>query len=170
MRKLICLILAVTAVCMLCACGNNQSQQSASTDDYLKSYLANNSFVIEENGSQKQYVDYEAAQKLFELYTAEGNEEMLQRFTKVEDQLLKMEKTVPTGIETTYCHYDAQGVLQKIYISTDMSVFFTCHYDEAGRLVEKRQFRLPVRLQPAGPSGDARHRGFDQRGRTGVGG
>lgn len=136
MRKIMSFVLAVITVCMLCACGNTQSQ-STTTDDYLKSYLAENSFTIEE----KQYVDYEATQKLFELYTAEGNDEMLQRFTKVEDMLLKMEKTVPTGVEVTYCHYDAQGVLQKIYSSTDLTVFFTCHYDEAGRLVEKRMFR-----------------------------
>ena len=137
MRKIISFILAVTAVCMLCACGNTQSQ-SATTEDYLKSYLSENSFTIE----GKQYVDYEAAEKLFELYTAEGNNEMLQRFTKVEDQLLKMEKTVPTGMETTYCYVDAQGVLQKTCQSTDLKVFFTCHYDEAGRIVEKRQFSI----------------------------
>ncbi len=141
MRKIIGLVLAVTTVCMLCACGNSKSQQG-STDDYLKSYLAENSFTVEENGVKTEYVDYEATQKLFQLYTAEGNDQMLQRFTKVEDELLKMEKTVPTGIETTYCHYDAQGVLQKIYSSTDLTAFFTCHYDEAGRLVEKRLFRV----------------------------
>jgi len=135
-NKIICLILAVIAVCMLCACGGDQSQ-TASTEDYLNSYLAENSFTME----GKQYVDYEATQKLFELYTAEGNSEMLQRFTKVEDRLLKMEKTVPTGIETTYCHYDQQGVLQKIYHSTDLSAFFACQYDEQGRLVEQRLFR-----------------------------
>lgn len=141
MCKIICLILAVTTICMLCACGNAQGQPKVTTDDYLKSYLAENSFTIEENGIKTQYVDYEATQKLFELYTAEGNTDMAQRFTKVENVLLKMEKTVPTGIEITYCHYDAQGVLQKIYSSTDLSVFFTCHYDEDGRLVEKRLFR-----------------------------
>ena len=134
-----CLILAVVAVCVLCACGNTQSQQT--TDDYLKSYLAENSFTMEENGVKKVYTDYEATQKLFELYTAEGNAEMLQRFAKVENGLLKMEKNVPTGTEATYCHYDAQGVLQKIYSSTDLKIFFTCHYDEAGRLTEKRMFR-----------------------------
>lgn len=126
-------------VCMLCACGNSQSQQTA--DDYLKSYLAENSFIMEENGAAKQYVDYEATQKLFELYTAEGKDEMLQRFTKVEDGLLKMEKNVPTGKEITYCHYDSQGVLQRTYSSTDLTAFFTFHYDEEGRLVEKRLFR-----------------------------
>ena len=131
--------MAIVAVCMLCACGSSQSQQS--TDDYLKSYLAENSFTMEENGAQKQYADYEATQKLFELYTAEGNNEMLQRFTKVEDQLLKMEKNVPTGTEITYCHYDAQGILQKTVSSTDMKAFFTFCYDEAGRLVEKKLFR-----------------------------
>ena len=136
MRKIISFILAVTAVCMLCACGNTQSQ-SATTEDYLKSYLSENSITIE----GKQYVDYEATEKLFELYTAEGNNEMLQRFTKVDGQLLKMEKTVPTGIETTYCHYDSQGVLQKIYVSTDLTVYFTCHYDDAGRIVEKKMFK-----------------------------
>ena len=137
MCKMICLIMAVTTVCMLCACGNTQSQSEKTTDDYLKSYLAENSFT--ENGTQ--YVDYEATQKLFELYTAEGNTEMLQRFAKVEDGLLKMEKNVPNGTETTYCHYDAQGVLQKTYQSTDLTAFFTFHYDENGRLVEKRLFR-----------------------------
>lgn len=141
MKKIICLLLAVMAVCVLCACGNTQSQQSVTTDDYLKSYLAENKFTMEENGVKTEYVDYEAAKKLFELYTAEGNTEMLQRFTKVEDGLLKMEKTVPTGVETTYCHYDAQGVLQKTYHSTDLTVFFTFHYDENGRLAEKRMFR-----------------------------
>lgn len=140
MRKILSLVLAVTAVCMLCACGSPQSQ-GKTADDYLKSYLAENSFTVEENGVKKEYVDYEATQKLFELYTAEGNTEMLQRFTKVEDKLLKMESTVPTGIETTYCHYDAQGILQKTYHSTDLTVFFTFHYDEDGRLVEKRMFR-----------------------------
>ena len=140
MCKIMSLVLAVATVCMLCACGNTQSQQEA-TDGYLKSYLTENSFTIEENGVKTQYVDYEASQKLFELYTAEGNDQMLQRFTKVEDQLLKMEKNVPTGTETTYCHYDNQGVLQKIYSSTDLSVFFTCHYDEGGRIVEKKMFR-----------------------------
>lgn len=135
-NKIICLILAIIAACMLCACGSTQSQ-TASTEDYLNSYLAENSFTID----GKQYVDYEATQKLFELYTAEGNEEMLQRFTKVEDMLLKMEKTVPTGTEITYCHYDQQGVLQKIYHSTDLSAFFTCQYDDEGRLVEQRLFR-----------------------------
>ena len=139
MKKIMCLLLAAVTVCVLCACGSSQSQQS--TDDYLKSYLAENSFTIEENGVQKQYADYEATQKLFELYTAEGNNEMLQRFTKVEDQLLKMEKNVPTGMEITYCHYDAQGILQKTVSSTDMKAFFTFHYDEAGRLVEKKLFR-----------------------------
>ena len=141
MRKIICLILAMAAVCVLCACGNNQSQPKVTTDDYLKSYLAENSFTMEENGVQTQYADYEAAQKLFELYTAEGNTDMVQRFTKVEDQLLKMEKTVPTGKEITYCHVDAQGILQKIYLSTDMTVYFTCHYDDSGRLVEKQMFK-----------------------------
>lgn len=140
MRKIISLFLAVITVCMLCACGSTQSQ-GATTDDYLKSYLAENSFTVEENGVKTVYTDYEATQKLFELYTAEGNSEMLQRFTKAEDSLLKMEKNVPTGKEIIYCHYDAQGVLQKIYSSTDLKVFFTCHYDEAGRLVEKRMFR-----------------------------
>ena len=48
MKKIMCLILAVVAVCVLCACGNTQSQQT--TDDYLKSYLAENSFTMEENG------------------------------------------------------------------------------------------------------------------------
>ena len=140
MRKIISLFLAVITVCMLCACGSTQSQ-GATTDDYLKSYLAQNSFTVEEKGVKTVYTDYEATQKLFELYTAEGNSEMLQRFTKAEDSLLKMEKNVPTGKEIIYCHYDAQGVLQKIYSSTDPKVFFTCHYDEAGRLVEKRLFR-----------------------------
>lgn len=140
MRKIISLFLAVITVCMLCACGSTQSQ-GATTDDYLKSYLEQNSFTVEENGVKTMYTDYEATQKLFELYTAEGNSEMLQRFTKAEDSLLKMEKNVPTGKEIIYCHYDAQGVLQKIYSSTDLKVFFTCHYDEAGRLVEKRMFR-----------------------------
>lgn len=140
MRKIISLFLAVITVCMLCACGSTQSQ-GATTDDYLKSYLAENGFTVEENGVKTVYTDYEATQKLFELYTAEGNSEMLQRFTKAEDSLLKMEKNVPTGKEIIYCHYDAQGVLQKIYSSTDLKVFFTCHYDEAGRLVEKRMFR-----------------------------
>ena len=139
MKKTVCLILVVITMCMLCACGNSQSKLT--TDDYLKSYLAENSFTMEENGVQTQYVDYEAAQKLFEMYTAEGNADMLQRFTKVEDALLKMEKTVPTGVETTYCHYDAAGVLQKIYNSTDLKAYFTCHYDESGRLVEKKLFR-----------------------------
>ena len=140
MRKIISLFLAVITVCMLCACGSTQSQ-GATTDDYLKSYLAQNSFTVEENGVQTEYIDYEATQKLFELYTAEGNSEMLHRFTKVENSLLKMEKNVPTGKEITYCHYDGQGVLQKIYSSTDLTVFFTCHYDDAGRLVEKKMFR-----------------------------
>lgn len=140
MRKIICLIMAALAVCMLCACGDTEAQQET-TDTYLKSYMAQNSFTVEENGVKKQYVDYEATQKLFELYTAEGNTEMLQRFTKVEDQLLKMEKNVPTGKEITYCHYDNQGVLQKIYNSTDLTTFFTCHYDDAGRLTEKKLFR-----------------------------
>lgn len=138
--KITSLILAVTMVCLLCACGNNQGQQAKTTDDYLKSYLTENSFTFEKNGIKTQYVDYEAAQKLFEMYTAEGNNEMLQRFTKAEG-LLKMEKTVPTGIETTYCHYDAQGILQKSYSSTDLTSYFTYHYDENGRLVEKRLFR-----------------------------
>jgi YD repeat-containing protein len=66
---------------------------------------------------------------------------MLQRFTKVEDQLLKMEKNVPTGKEITYCHYDGNGVLQKTYSSTDLKCFFTFHYDEEGRIVEKKLFR-----------------------------
>lgn len=140
MKKIMCLIMAIMTVCTLCACGNTQSQPEG-TADYLKSYLAENSFTIEENGVKKQYADYEATQKLFELYTAEGNSEMLQRFTKVEDQLLKMEKTVPTGVEITYCHYDHQGVLQKTCSSTDMQTFFTFHYDETGRLVEKKLFR-----------------------------
>lgn len=140
MRKIISLFLAVITVCMLCACGSTQSQ-GATTDDYLKSYLAQNSFTVEENGVKTEYTDYEATQKLFELYTAEGNSEMLQRFTKVEDSLLKMEKNVPTGKEITYCHYDSQGVLQKTYQSTDLTTFFTFHYDENGRLVEKRLFR-----------------------------
>ena len=138
--RILCLILAVTAVCMLCACGSAQSQ-GTTTDAYLQSYLAQNSFTMEENGVKKMYTDYEATQKLFELYTAEGNSEMLQRFTKVEDSLLKMEKNVPTGTEITYCHYDASGVLQKTCQSTDLTVFFTYHYDEAGRLTEKRLFR-----------------------------
>ena len=34
-----------------------------------------------------------------------------------------------------------QGVLQKTYQSTDLTVFFTFHYDETGRLVEKKMFR-----------------------------
>lgn len=140
MRKIISLFLAVITVCMLCACGSTQSQ-GATTDDYLKSYLAQNSFTVEENGVKTVYTDYEATQKLFELYTAEGNSEMLQRFTKAEDSLLKMEKNVPTGKEITYCHYDSQGVLQKTYQSTDLTAFFTFHYDENGRLVEKRLFR-----------------------------
>lgn len=140
MRKIISLFLAVITVCMLCACSSTQSQ-GATTDDYLKSYLAQNSFTVEENGVKTEYTDYEATQKLFELYTAEGNSEMLQRFTKVEDCLLKMEKNVPTGKEITYCHYDSQGVLQKTYQSTDLTTFFTFHYDENGRLVEKRLFR-----------------------------
>lgn len=141
-KKIICLVLALTTVCVLCACGSKEGKQGT-TDAYLKNYLAQNSFTIEENGAKTQYVDYEATQKLFELYTAEGNAEMLQRFTKVENGLLKMERTVPTGVETTYCHYDNQGVLQKIYSSTDLTVFFTCHYD-AGRLVEKKMFRAGV--------------------------
>ena len=140
MRKIISLFLAVITVCMLCACSSTQSQ-GATTDDYLKSYLAQNSFTVEENGVKTEYTDYEATQKLFELYTAEGNSEMLQWFTKVEDSLLKMEKNVPTGKEITYCHYDSQGVLQKTYQSTDLTTFFTFHYDENGRLVEKRLFR-----------------------------
>ena len=140
MRKIISLFLAVITVCMLCACSSTQSQ-GATTDDYLKSYLAQNSFTVEENGVKTEYTDYEATQKLFELYTAEGNSEMLQRFTKVEDSLLKMEKNVPTGMETTYCHYDSQGVLQKTYQSTDLTTFFAFHYDETGRLVEKKMFR-----------------------------
>lgn len=140
MRKIISLFLAVITVCMLCACGSTQSQ-GATTDDYLKSYLAENSFTVEENGVKTVYTDYEATQKLFELYTAEGNSEMLQRFTKAEDSLLKMEKNVPTGKKITYCHYDSQGVLQKTYQSTDLTTFFTFHYDENGRLVEKRLFR-----------------------------
>ena len=140
MKRIICLVLAVMSVCMLCACGNGQSQK-ATADDYLQSYLTQNSFTVEENGVKKVYADYEAAEKLWQLYTAEGNSEMLQRFTKVENSLLKMEKNVPTGKETTYCHYDAQGVLQKIYHSTDLSVFFTCHYNENGKLVEKRLMR-----------------------------
>lgn len=140
MRKIISLFLAVITVCMLCACSSTQSQ-GATTDDYLKSYLAQNSFTVEENGVKTEYTDYEATQKLFELYTAEGNSEILQRFTKVEDSLLKMEKNVPTGKEITYCHYDSQGVLQKTYQSTDLTTFFTFHYDENGRLVEKRLFR-----------------------------
>ena len=142
MKKIMCLLLAVMTVCVLCACGNTQNRQK--TDDYLKSYLAENSFTMEENGVKKVYTDYEATQKLFDLYTAEGNDEMLKRFTKVEDGLLKMEKNVPNGTETTYCHYDAQGVLQKIYSSTDLKVFFTCHYDDSGRLVEKKMFRTGV--------------------------
>lgn len=140
MRRIISLFLAVITVCMLCACGSTQSQ-GATTDDYLKSYLAQNSFTVEENGVKTEYTDYEATQKLFELYTAEGNSEMLQRFTKVEDSLLKMEKNVPTGKEIIYCHYDSQGVLQKTYQSTDLTTFFTFHYDENGRLAEKRLFR-----------------------------
>ena len=140
MKRIICLVLAVMSVCMLCACGNGQSQK-ATADDYLQSYLTQNSFTVEENGVKKVYADYEATEKLWQLYTAEGNSEMLQRFTKVENSLLKMEKNVPTGKETTYCHYDAQGVLQKIYHSTDLSVFFTCHYNENGKLVEKRLMR-----------------------------
>lgn len=140
MKKIICLILALMTVCMLCGCGKTEEQAKA-TDNYLQSYLASNSFTVEENGVKKQYVDYEAAQKLFELYTAEGNTEMLKRFTKAENVLLKMEKTAPTGTEITYCHYDNQGVLQKTYQSTDLTVFFTYHYDAGNRLVEKRQFR-----------------------------
>ena len=139
MRKIISLILALTAVCMLCACGNTQS--NSGTEVYLSSYLAQNSFTMEENGVKKVYADYEATQKLFEIYTAEGNTEMLQRFTKVENQLLKMEKNVPGGMETVYCYYDDQGILQKTYNSTDLSVYFTYHYDEEGRLVEKKLFR-----------------------------
>ena len=103
--------------------------------------MAQNSFTVEENGVKTEYTDYEATQKLFELYTAEGNSEMLQRFTKAEDSLLKMEKNAPTGKEIIYCHYDSQGVLQKTYQSTDLTTFFTFHYDENGRLVEKRLFR-----------------------------
>ena len=133
--------LAVATVCLLCACGNKQESQTSATEAYLKSYLAENSFNIEENGVKKQYVDYEATQKLFELYTAEGNAEMLKRFTKVDDQLLKMEKNVPTGTETTYCHYDSQGILQKTCCSTDLTAFYTFHYNETGRLVEKKLFR-----------------------------
>ena len=144
MKKVIYLVLAVMLLCALCACGDSESQKAITTEDYLNRFLAENSFTMEENGVKKVYTDYEAAQKLYELYTAEGNSEMLQRFTKVEDSLLKMEKTVPTGIETTYCHYDAQGVLQKTYHSTDLTVFFTYHYDEAGRLVEKKMFRTGV--------------------------
>lgn len=144
MKKIIYLALAVMLLCVLCACGDSESQKAITTEDYLNSYLAENSFTVEENGVKTEYIDYEAAQKLYELYTAEGNSEMLQRFTKVEDSLLKMEKTVPTGIETTYCHYDAQGVLQKTFHSTDLTVFFTYHYDEAGRLVEKKMFRTGV--------------------------
>ena len=140
MRRIISLFLAVITVGMLCACGSGQNQ-GATTDDYLKSYLAQNSFTVEENGVKTEYTDYEATQKLFELYTAEGNSEMLQRFTKVEDSLLKMEKNVPTGKEIIYCHYDSQGVLQKTYQSTDLTTFFTFHYDENGRLAEKRLFR-----------------------------
>lgn len=144
MKKIIYLALAVMLLCVLCACGDSESQKAITTEDYLNSYLAENSFTVEENGVKTEYIDYEAAQKLYELYTAEGNSEMLQRFTKVEDSLLKMEKTVPTGIETTYCHYDAQGVLQKTFHSTDLTVFFTYHYDEAGRPVEKKMFRTGV--------------------------
>lgn len=140
LSKIICLIMAVTTVCMLCACGNAEGQQGT-TETYLKSYLAQNSFTVEENGVKTVYTDYEATQKLFELYTAEGNSEMLQRFTKVENGLLKMEKNVPTGTEIIYCHYDSQGVLQKTCHSTDLTAFFTFHYDEEGRLVEKRLFR-----------------------------
>ena len=140
MRKITALILAVTAVCTLCACGGTQNK--VTTDDYLKSYLAENSFTMEENGVQKLYADYEATEKLFELYTAEGNTEMLQRFIKVENQLLKMEKTGSAGKETTYCYYDAEGILQKTCNSTDLTVYFTFHYDESGRLTEKRMFRL----------------------------
>lgn len=141
MRKTLYLLLALAMACVFCACGNAKDQSKALVDEYLNSYLTENCFTVEENGVKTKYVDYEATQKLFELYTADGNTDMLQRFTKVEDSLLKMKKTVPTGTETTYCHYDSQGVLQKIYSSTDQSVFFTCHYDEDGRLVEKRLFR-----------------------------
>ena len=140
LSKIICLIMALTTVCMLCACGNAEGQQGT-TEAYLKNYLEQNSFTAEENGVKKVYTDYEATQKLFELYTAEGNSEMLQRFTKVENSLLKMEKNVPTGTEITYCHYDSQGILQKTCSSTDLTAFFTFHYDDEGRLVEKRLFR-----------------------------
>ena len=142
MRKIVSLILALTAVCMLCACDNTHSEKTATTENYLKSYLAENKFTIEENGIKREYVDYEATQKLFELYTAEGNSEMLQRFTKVDNTLLKMEKNVPTGMEITYCHFDSQGILQKTYQSTDLKVYFTYHYDETGRLVEKKLFSV----------------------------
>ena len=139
MRKIISLVLAAATVCIFVACGNTQEESKATTQDYLESYLTQNSFTMEDG---KKYVDYEATQKLFELYTAEGNAEMLKRFTKVEDKLLKMEKNVPTGTETTYCHYDSQGVLQKTYHSTDLKTFFTFHYDETGRLTEKKQFSV----------------------------
>lgn len=137
MKKIVCLILALMTVCALCACGKTAEQGNA-TEEYLKSYLAGNSFTAD----GKVYTDYEATQKLFELYTAEGNSEMLKRFTKVENVLLKMEKTVPAGIETTYCHYDSQGILQKTCESTDLTVYFTYHYDEEGRLTEKKQFYM----------------------------
>lgn len=141
MRKIMCLLLVLAMAGVFCACGNTQDQSGARVNEYLNSYLTENCFTIEEDGVKTKYVDYEATQKLFELYTAEGNTDMLQRFTKVENSLLKMEKNVPTGTETTYCHYDSQGVLQKIYSSKDLTVFFTCHYDEKGRLTEKRQFQ-----------------------------
>lgn len=141
MKKIVCLFLTVISVCLLCACGNKQESQTSATDTYLKSYLAENSFTIEENGVKKQYADYEATQKLFELYTAEGNSEMLKRFTKVENQLVKMEKNVPTGTETTYCYYDDQGILQKTCHSTDLTVYYTYQYNEDGRPAEKKMFR-----------------------------
>lgn len=141
MRKIMCLLLVLAMASAFCACGNTQDQSGVRVDEYLNSYLTENCFTVEENGVKTKYVDYEATQKLFDLYTAEGNTEMLQRFTKVENSLLKMEKTVPTGTEITYCHYDPQGMLHKIYNSKDLSVFFTCYYDENGRLVEMRQFR-----------------------------
>lgn len=147
MRSIKIAILAM-AVCMLCACGSGEGQtrggagaERATADDCLRSFLAQDSFTIEEDGTSKEYVDYEAAQKLFELYTAEGNSDMLQRFTRIDDQLLKMEKTVPAGVETTYCHCDENGVLQKTYSDADLSVFFACHYNEAGQLIEKSLYK-----------------------------
>ena len=139
-KKMICLLLSVVMAGALCACGGAKEQKTDAMDQYLQNYLTQNSFTVEENGVKTQYADYAAAEKLYELYTAEGDSEMLARFTKVENQLLKVEKDVPTGKETTYCHYDAQGVLQKTYTDTDMTVYFTYHYDENGRLTEKKLF------------------------------